>query len=301
MPAQPTSISHMNFEAWVECDGKALPVYDVEVNGTKATCWIASQAGKTFSAHFKIINRSERGNYSGRVYVDGSRISGRVFGTIPPYNRSKRFIDAMHPTPTTEQKLRFSSLETSDDDNAVKDNAILSHIGTIEVRIVQVQVNGTVEHGIKAVPTHLDSQQKFTVHEAAKKLGGHHAQLAAPKVVKPMKSTDVRDVGGPIVELQFRYRPQAVLEAQDIIPRSRATDLSLAQDPSRKRARQPNDAGRRDKKAKTTAKSEHADSDGALRARIRELEAQLDVKVKAEAIQVSGEFGPGQIIDLTDD
>ncbi|KZV85295.1 hypothetical protein EXIGLDRAFT_841596 [Exidia glandulosa HHB12029] len=302
MPAQQTSISHLNFEAWVDCDGIALPVYGVEVNGNKATCWIASQAGKNFAVHFKMNDRSERANYSGAV--------GRTFGTVPPaHDYAQRSVTAMRPTPTTQRQLRFSSLQTSDDDYAIKDNAILSHLGTILVKFYRVEVEGTMDHSAKPVPAHLDSQQKFTVHEAAKKLGGHHVQLVAPKAVKPYRRTRVRPIGGSIVELEFKYRPQSVLEAQDIIPVLRAQAVP-AEYKSRKR---PNDATNTDRRVKK-AKTEPVDGDAlhAAQARIRDLEAQLkkereglamDVKVKAEVepIRVSGAFSPGQVIDLTDD
>jgi hypothetical protein len=39
-----------NYAAWIEVDGKKLPEYDVQYsdNGTRATCWIPSEAGKVF-------------------------------------------------------------------------------------------------------------------------------------------------------------------------------------------------------------------------------------------------------------
>ncbi|KZV85296.1 hypothetical protein EXIGLDRAFT_775723 [Exidia glandulosa HHB12029] len=253
MPAQPTSISHSNFEAWVECDGKALPVYGVEVNGTKATCWIASQAGKAFSVHFKMHDTCEV-TYSGRAYVDGIKVDGRVFR---PHTRAECTFRDMNPTPTTRQKLYFSKLKTS---------------------------------------AHLDGAKQFTVHETAKKLGGHHVTLGDPQVIAPYRRTTTRKIGEPIVEFQFKYRPQDVLEAQDIIPVSRA----LVAGPSKKEPKvqkRPRDeatpSARRSKRSKTVA-NEPSDEEAlraaqtrvqqletqvalrAAQARIRELEAQLE-------------------------
>ena len=39
-----------NYSAWIEVDGKKLPEYDIQYsdNGTRATCWIPSEAGKVF-------------------------------------------------------------------------------------------------------------------------------------------------------------------------------------------------------------------------------------------------------------
>ncbi|KZV85292.1 hypothetical protein EXIGLDRAFT_775718 [Exidia glandulosa HHB12029] len=307
MSAQPTSVSHLNFETWVECDGKALPVYGVEINGTKATCWIASQAGKNFSVQFKMCDRSKRGTFSGYVYVDGTFVIGKVLGTVPPYNHSKCVVDEFRPTPTTKQSLCFSSLKTNDDD-AIDDNELLSRIGAIRVEIFRVEVTGYEKRRPKEIPSHMGAQQ-LTVHEAAKKLGGHRVMLGAPEVTSAGNILRTEKIGSAIVEFEFKYRPQDVLEAQDIIPVTRAQVVApqaAAEDPARKRPLEPNDTTntnteRRDKKAKT----EPVDVDAlvAARARIRELEAQLDVKsgVKTEEIRVSGAFGPGQVIDLTDD
>jgi len=43
----------VNYSAWIEVDGKKLPEYNVQYsdNGTRATCWIPSEAGRVvFSA-----------------------------------------------------------------------------------------------------------------------------------------------------------------------------------------------------------------------------------------------------------
>ncbi|KZV82292.1 hypothetical protein EXIGLDRAFT_843849 [Exidia glandulosa HHB12029] len=296
MPAQPTSISNRNFEAWVKCDGKALPVYGVEVNGTKATCWIASQAGKEVSVHFKMHDRSKRATYKGTTYIDGSFVRARIFGTIDPHTDAECHVNAMKATPTTSQRLYFSDLKTTDDDHACKDNAVLSMLGTIGVTVRRVRVTGTKEHSNKEIPEHLKGGQQFLVHEKAKKLGGHHVTLGDPEAVAPKPIFNTETIGDPIVEFLFKYRPQDVLEAQDIIPVSRA----LVAGPSKKEPKvqkRPRDEAtpsvRRSKRSKTVANGpsdeealraaqarvQQLETQVALRAaqaRIRELEAQLE-------------------------
>ena len=39
-------------QAWVECDGKLLPEYDVSVSGNKVTCWLPSQPGRNFTINW---------------------------------------------------------------------------------------------------------------------------------------------------------------------------------------------------------------------------------------------------------
>ena len=35
-------------QAWVKCDSKLLPEYNVSVLGNKVTCWVPSQPGRNF-------------------------------------------------------------------------------------------------------------------------------------------------------------------------------------------------------------------------------------------------------------
>jgi hypothetical protein len=49
----------LNYSAWIEVDGKKLPEYDVQYseNGTQATCWIPSEAGKVCFPLLSLIKR----------------------------------------------------------------------------------------------------------------------------------------------------------------------------------------------------------------------------------------------------
>ncbi|KZV86247.1 hypothetical protein EXIGLDRAFT_840883, partial [Exidia glandulosa HHB12029] len=84
MNPPPTSLSHRGFESWVSCDGAPLSVYSVEQHGNKVTCWIASEAGKEFAVHTKMVDRTVTLNVTSRVSVDGAYIEGHVLGTVQP-------------------------------------------------------------------------------------------------------------------------------------------------------------------------------------------------------------------------
>ncbi|KZV80658.1 hypothetical protein EXIGLDRAFT_845370, partial [Exidia glandulosa HHB12029] len=157
---------------------------------------------------------------------------------------------------------------------------------------------------------------KLTVHERAKKLGGHHAILGAVEQVPHRILVSTQDIDPPgtsYIEFEFKYRPKDVLQAQDIIPVERQPTPVALLEPV-KRARESSALGdttnsaRPAKKAKRS-KDEPAEEDAAgLRARIRELEARLeahgdsvDVKPKIEPIRASRAFKNDQVIDLTED
>ncbi|KZV85297.1 hypothetical protein EXIGLDRAFT_841597 [Exidia glandulosa HHB12029] len=307
MPPQATTLTHLGTEVWVECEGVPLPVYGVETTGTKATCWIASQAGKSFSVHFKPINENLRGEYCGDVYVDGTFINGSWFDARD-VNYTLKLSHAL--VGRVQRKLYFSALKTSDDEQAVKDNKILSSLGDITLTITRVRVGPEEFIGDEwDVPSHLDGDQ-FTVDEREKKLGGHHVTLGAPEVSHTRLKT-VYFEGTPLTTFEFKYRPKEILQAQDIIPMERAPAPPLQVQPLPKRRRDssaPNAADPPKKRREVELEGEPADGDPeALRARIRALEAELAVhrgdeaKVKVEQIHASRFFTAGQVIDLTDD
>jgi len=72
-----------NFSACVTVGGKDLEEHQVEYSkdGRRATCWIASEAGKNFAVKWRDSTRIRIGTTSGRVTLDGIK-SGQK--TISP-------------------------------------------------------------------------------------------------------------------------------------------------------------------------------------------------------------------------
>ncbi|EJD42172.1 hypothetical protein AURDEDRAFT_186160 [Auricularia subglabra TFB-10046 SS5] len=314
MSTPPTTLPHLGFEAWVMCEDKHLPIYNIECVGNKTTCWIPSEAGKNFSVYAKLVDESLKMNVAAQLSVDGTYVGGRVFGTTAPHTFRQVAIEGRSNSASTMQKLVFSTLAMSDDDSAVRDGQQLADLGMLSLKITRVTVIG------KATPiptTHTPdklAEGKLTVHERAKKLGGHRTTLGAEVTVAaqttaPLKYHEVRAI------FEFRYRPKDVLQAMDIIPA-----------PPAKRPRET--AGLHDttnmpraKKTKVTSgatapKPEPVDEHDvpAMLARVRELEARLrerdgavadddnaSIKREAEPINASHFFARGEVIDLTDD
>ncbi|EJD42173.1 hypothetical protein AURDEDRAFT_186161 [Auricularia subglabra TFB-10046 SS5] len=301
MAFPPTALAHLGLEALVVCEDKALPIYNIERVGNKATCWIPSEAGKAFSVQIKLLNESLGTNIAARLYVDGSYVSGQVFGTIAPYS--------------LRRKLFFSKLTMSDDDSAIKDSSLLSEIGTLNLKVTRVTVLGA--SAMAPLPA-TALEQNLTVHERAKKLGGHRTTLGDDTPVSRQNFLSVFD-HDLYVEFEFRYRPQDVLQAMDIMPVPRAesakrpldTDLNDSANPPCTKKPKVAPACATQTVADNQPKSEPVDVDDVqtIRAQIQELEAKLrrreagraPIKREPEPIHAGRFFAKGEIIDLTDD
>jgi len=131
------------YSAWISVDGTALKEYNIEVsNGNKATCWIASEAGKMFSVNWRDSNRSDR--VSGFIHLDGILCGGK---TVPPtyHGVSRMSVNVQMSTISTsimtEKPFLFSSLELTDDDSYLDRQAALTNLGEISVEIWRVAID----------------------------------------------------------------------------------------------------------------------------------------------------------------
>ncbi|KAK0223535.1 hypothetical protein IW262DRAFT_1546114 [Armillaria fumosa] len=187
------------FSAWVVIDGVEAEEYGVTVDGTKVTCWIASEANKTFRLHWKdsVVSLPTRGNPS----IDGT--------TYPP-----RYIDS----------LRKSEVFLGDDD-AYLDVAALLSLGEIEVALYRVERRRSRNHRppLKNISQRADFTRRV-YHEHNKKGIDHEASPGSPKRVESISRSRHRPFGftkpkgDPIVTFRFKYRPLEVLQAQEIAP-----------------------------------------------------------------------------------
>ncbi|KZV80653.1 hypothetical protein EXIGLDRAFT_845365 [Exidia glandulosa HHB12029] len=330
MNPPPTSLSHLGFESWVTCEGAPVPVYGVELHGNRATCWIASEAGKArgsspvthffystgsaqeFAVNTKMVDTTVSASAAIGISVDGARIDGQVLGTVWPAVKLESNIKGVSVGPSSLQRLKFSSVALSDEDSAMKDNVVLAQLGVIAVQVTRcalVSPNTRISTTSHVVPEHLKSGH-LTVHERAKKLGGHHTTLGAVEQRKPRRSVQIRRLEAPgasFLEFEFKYRPKDVLQAQDIIPVERQLP-SVPLSTLMKRAREScalDDTTNADRPSKKTKKpkEEPGGDAGALRAVIRSFDVgePADVKVKVEAKHPKRTFNRDRVIDLTED
>lgn len=146
-----------------------------------------------------MVDRTAALTAASRVWVDGAYIDGHV---VEPCTGAEGKVIGVPLGASSYQKLAFSTLSmsgacvhksscvvlTADDltrradaDSATKDKQVLATLGTIVVKITRCVVFSryAAPIGIAAgvVPEHL-KPGKLTVHERAKKLGGHHATYA---------------------------------------------------------------------------------------------------------------------------
>ncbi|KAI5481237.1 hypothetical protein MNV49_004857 [Pseudohyphozyma bogoriensis] len=70
-PPTPTSLTNRDFSVWVTSGGGKLPVYALEVNGSKATGYIEARAGQEFQVHVLDNQRQPGHGMSYRLSLDG--------------------------------------------------------------------------------------------------------------------------------------------------------------------------------------------------------------------------------------
>jgi len=277
------------YSAWISVDGTALKEYNIEVsNGNKATCWIASEAGKMFSVNWRDSNRSDR--VSGFIHLDGILCGGK---TVPPtyHGVSRMSVNVQMSTISTsimtEKPFLFSSLELTDDDSYLDRQAALTNLGEISVEIWRVAiVPNAVPHGIQ-----FPEDQK--VHEKSKKAMAHRVKLGDDIFTPQKQPLGVKKLdGAPLVTFTFKYRSLDVLKANGIVPA--ATEN-----------KRPAVAQEVEDVKPETIEIEDEDEIKALEARLNALRAQRSnpngnpsKRVKREPRQQSS-FVPGEVIDLT--
>ncbi|KAI0697500.1 hypothetical protein C8T65DRAFT_662092 [Cerioporus squamosus] len=202
-------------EVWIACDGKPLPEYAVALEGDggkQTACFIPSEAGKKFVIHFRNNSRKDILSFAKRLdgTSDGSNWyppgeSGECWGT--------------RVTPTTRRSYQFSHLTTTDDDSSLDQNGN-SELGTIRIQVYRVKrVPRTQPVGPACNAAY---NPVGPVHERSKKAGVHCISLGEESQIKPKlrhrKIIKINPHEGPVATFIFRYRPLALLQAQEIVP-----------------------------------------------------------------------------------
>ncbi|KIO23827.1 hypothetical protein M407DRAFT_9251 [Tulasnella calospora MUT 4182] len=212
-----------SYRVSIRVNGKDLPIYQPEYDeGTKtATCWIASEQGQAYSV---ICQQDKSISYptSAKVYLDGSKTDSTRILFGKGYGRSAR-MRGVRVSATARCPFQFASLETTDDDAYLDRPPDLKAPGTIRVQMYRVQVTGRSSWKPNCLP-----KTSSMVHERSKKAGGHVTQFGKQEVsrctpqsfsTKPYTSSDI----DPWVAFEFRYRPAAILQAEGIMPKPRAS------------------------------------------------------------------------------
>jgi len=196
-----------NYSAWIEVDGKKLPEYDVQYsdNGTRATCWIPSEAGKEFSIVYDHPLRVSA--TSTKIWIDGVSCRGKVMKA-----KSRKTIVYHKGISTSEHTYRpyvFSNCQLTDNDDAFGLGPGIGEIKlTVRDALVQARVPFSHNHAVLP-PLH--------IHERSKKGIVHGTQLGQD-VSRPRKGLYHTRSIQKLASFVFKYRPIAVLMADGIAP-----------------------------------------------------------------------------------
>ncbi|KAG6818539.1 hypothetical protein H0H93_004188 [Arthromyces matolae] len=294
----------MDFEIQILVDGTVLPEYDVQYDeeGKIATCWIPSDAGKSFTATEKLLKQFEY-DIAKFMYADGTFIAGTLAraGRIPPI----KTIDSKRVSPTTARPLLFSDIELTDDD--VYLNAGVKDLGNLKWTILRGETS-TVAREYENDAANDTSEKK--VHERSKK-GMKHQVSFGDQVDIPNKNIYDFKSHSTICEFIFKYRSPSILRADGIAPP--ASPPPPPTNTGKRKASEPidNDVDHRSSQqpASPRAASTELDEDEIqlkyLREQITSLESRLAAKSggKKSSKKVKREhqptFLPGEVIDLT--
>ncbi|KAK2460248.1 hypothetical protein APHAL10511_007637 [Amanita phalloides] len=177
-----------NFIANIEVDKNALPEYDVRIedNEKLVSCWVPSEAGKTFSVCWQNLEPTTT-DTAGYVTIDGISVGGR---TYRKNSKIKTKYSDCRTSTTTRCEFSFSQMTYTDDDAYL--NTAVSNIGEIKLVV-------------------------WNVHERSKKLGAHRVKFDT-KTATSKGTHHATTRISKLVTFIFTYRPLAILQANGIAP-----------------------------------------------------------------------------------
>ncbi|KZP04805.1 hypothetical protein FIBSPDRAFT_381881 [Athelia psychrophila] len=202
------------FGAWIECDGSGLACHAVECSddGKTATCWIASEVGKTFSVCWSREYLDTMQEMGGRVYIDGVQCG--LVQRMEADEPSTR-VCHIHGISTSSSAIRpfiFANLQFTDD-NEYTETGNARRMGDIELEIYHVEILRT----IPATWTDDNPLGEPKIHERAKKATSHKVKLGDEIMAQNSTEQYTAKLREKLANFTFKYRPIDVLRANDII------------------------------------------------------------------------------------
>lgn len=182
----------------------------------KVTCWIASEAGKTFSVVWQDINHARQYHQTGDVTLDGIHGGGQLMRALsanepPTYQKCTAEFKYVNTSMNSIRPLTFSKLQLTDEDQHL--NSAHAELGEISLAIWPVHVIGM------GYQRKLVSANGTMVHERSKKASSHCVGFGEEIRVPPQQVINVARVGiTPTTTFVFRYRPFDRLVADGIAP-----------------------------------------------------------------------------------
>ncbi|KAI0079497.1 hypothetical protein K474DRAFT_1734946 [Panus rudis PR-1116 ss-1] len=186
------------------------------VNANTVRCYIASEVGQAFQVKF--LNNLDQ-IVKNSVHLDGSKVASHIISS-----HEQGVLANIQVSQYSMSSMQFAALNVTDDDTLLRDSHMAwEKLGLVAIKIYRVKKLGPLRRfSAKHYKTELSGSRP--VHERSKKAGCHCIGLG-PKIrtkgsytaYDRVEYTDKPD-GPPFVEIEFRYRPKDLLQAQGIIP-----------------------------------------------------------------------------------
>ncbi|KAJ7574580.1 hypothetical protein C8J56DRAFT_748860, partial [Mycena floridula] len=193
----------------------------VQVSESEVSCWIASEANQNFSIGWQNAMRYD--NIESMLFIDGVNCSRRIIldWNHFPSTPSESWISSFRTSLNNCRNFVFSEIEVTDDDSHM--DCLPEGFGSIRLDLWRYYVLN-----IEQQPVTIFSQRYSTpslnavVHEGAKMDGRHCVQFGRKYTTTRIETADTVDGfrmdHKPLVTFIFRYKPLALLVADDIVP-----------------------------------------------------------------------------------
>ncbi|KAH7921595.1 hypothetical protein BV22DRAFT_719323 [Leucogyrophana mollusca] len=268
--------------ACIKVNDVALPVYDIEISEKekKVSCWIPSEAGKTFSIVWQDTHELRNYHEGGSVTIDGIPSRGVILkplmsGEPLSYANCTAELKYLRTSATSGRPLTFSNLKLTDDDMYLKSAPV--GLGEISLTVWPVDF-------VCALPCRpVEGVKNQMVHERAKKAYSHCVSVGNETALPFTQELRTRRIGSePFATFVFRYRPLDRLIADGIAP------------PRCSKRAMPDDFGDRDRQSDNEAMRELQ----ALKEHVKRLEKTIIHYKRTSSKRVKAEICD-EIIDLT--
>jgi len=224
-----TRLSIGGHEVWITAGGKELQHYGMELNETTAneiSCWIPSETDQPFSVVWQ--KTTTESSACIRIYLDGHHCrTGILWDHMvnTPYPLSESIV-----SPTECHDFKFGSLEMTDDDAFLRSSDSAQNIGEIKVVVVDATIGE-----IQEAPVFPSIPEAKKVHETSKKGVPHQVKYGEKHLRQKQAFYKWVPKGNPRTFI-FRYRPLALLQADEIAPRT--THIDHHTGPTKRKASQ---------------------------------------------------------------
>ncbi|CCM04592.1 uncharacterized protein FIBRA_06773 [Fibroporia radiculosa] len=201
-------ITHLNYSAWITCDGREIIEYEPVVNmqARKISCWIPSEEGKSFTVHW----RDHGNNIDTATYLklDGHSVPGRFL-----YGRGEAHRSAVRVARDLERPFLF--IKVLEDTKPTVGKNGTNDAGTIVVKIKRIVRKDTRNSNALVQPPP-PARDRPSKDEPCVSFGAERQAFMQMESTWSVQPYDPQNPG-TYVTFVFRYRSREFLMAQGIM------------------------------------------------------------------------------------